>query len=106
MGEIVALNDGPGKPKGAPGGNQHTIANVDNVNKSKRLRGGNDTDYTLCRLARDAPGLLSKIEAGELSVNAAAIKAGIRKKPTAYEIALKAVRKLSQDEWERLKKER
>jgi hypothetical protein len=73
----------------------------DNIRKSS---GGTDTEYTLRRLARDAPEMLAKIEAGELSVNAAAIKAGIRKKPTAYEIALKAVKKLSDDEWTRLKK--
>jgi len=47
--------------------------------------------------------MLAKIESGELSVNAAAIQAGIRKKPTAYEIALKAVGKLSRDEWNKLK---
>lgn len=38
---------------------------------------GNATDYTLRRLARDNPELLDRIEAGELSVNAAAIQAGI-----------------------------
>lgn len=91
--EIVALNDGPGKPKGAPGGNQYTIANVDNVNKSERLRGGNDTEYTLRRLKRDAPEMLEAIKRGELSVNAAAIKAGIRKKPTPEEQCVKAFRK-------------
>ena len=73
---------------------------VDNINTSK---GGTDTKYTLRRLARDAPEMLDRIEAGELSVNAAAIQAGIRKKPTAYEIALKAVSKLSSDEWNKLK---
>jgi hypothetical protein len=67
-------------------------------------RGGNTT-YTLRRLARDAPEMLDKIESGELSVNAAAIKAGIRKKPTAFEIALKASKKLSRDEIQLLIKE-
>jgi hypothetical protein len=37
--------------------------------------------------------MLDKIEAGELSVNAAAIQAGIRKKPTHAEICVKAFRK-------------
>lgn len=45
-------------------------------------------DYTLRRLARDAPEFLDKIESGELSVNAAAIAAGIRKKKTPEELAL------------------
>jgi hypothetical protein len=67
FGDIVPLKDGIGKPKGSRGGNQHTAANVDNVNKSDRLKGGNDTTYTLRRLARDAPELLDKIEAGELT---------------------------------------
>ncbi|MBU6172965.1 MAG: hypothetical protein KGQ60_04140 [Planctomycetes bacterium] len=51
-------------------------------------RGGNTT-YTLRRLARDAPELLDKIEAGELSVNAAAIQAGIRRKPSPLEVCVK-----------------
>ena len=63
---------------------------VDNINTSK---GGTGTDYTLRRLARDCPEMLDKIEAGELSVNAAAIAAGIRKKPTQAEICVKAFRK-------------
>jgi hypothetical protein len=60
---------------------------VDNVNTSK---GGNDTTYTLRRLARDAPEILSKVQSGELSVNQAAIQAGIRKKPTPEEAIVKA----------------
>jgi hypothetical protein len=38
-----------------------------------------DQTYTLRRLARDNPGLLDKVESGELSPNAAAIQAGFRK---------------------------
>ena len=37
---------------------------VDNVNLTK---GGNSTDYTLRRLARDCPEMLDRIESGELS---------------------------------------
>lgn len=55
-------------------------------------RGGN-TDYTLRRLARDCPEMLDRIEAGELSVNAAAIAAGIRKKPTPEELTVANFRK-------------
>ena len=68
----------------------------DNVRPIKR--GGNDTSYTLRRLARDAPEMLEKIEAGELSVNAAAIQAGIRKKPTPEEICVKAFWKCTDKE--------
>lgn len=56
-------------------------------------RGGN-TEYTLRRLARDAPELLDKIETGELTVNQAAIQAGIRKKPTPAEIVVKTFSKV------------
>jgi hypothetical protein len=62
----------------------------DNVRKSS---GGNDTEYTLRRLARDCPEMLDKIESGELSVNAAAVKAGIRKRPSKAEICVSAFRK-------------
>jgi hypothetical protein len=63
----------------------------DNIN---RLKGGTDTTYTLRRLARDKPELLDKIESGELSVNAAAISAGIRRKPTPEEVCVKAFGKV------------
>ena len=53
----------------------------------------NSNGAVLRRLARDCPEMLDKIEAGELSVNAAAIAAGIRKKPTQAEICVKAFRK-------------
>lgn len=94
------------KPLAKHGTNQHSEeeAGVDNVN-SLKVKGGNDTEYTLRRMKRDAPELLEAIKRGELSVNAAAIKAGIRKKPTAYEIALKAAKKLSVDERKSLIKE-
>lgn len=63
---------------------------VDNINS---VKGGTDTEYTLRRLKRDAPELLVQIESGELSVNAAAIKAGFRKKPNPEEVCIKAFRK-------------
>jgi hypothetical protein len=59
-------------------------------NNITRLNRGTDTTYTLRRLARDAPEILSKVQSGELSVNQAAIAAGIRKKPTPEETTLKA----------------
>lgn len=66
--------------------------NVDNVNI--KTKGGNDTDYTLRRLARDNPELLDAIERGELSVNSAAIKAGIRKKQTPDQICVREFAKV------------
>jgi hypothetical protein len=79
-------------PRNPSGLNQHKKEDrsVDNINRPK---GGTDTTYTLRRLARDAPELLDKIEAGEMNVNQAAIAAGIRKKPSNAEKAVAAFRK-------------
>ena len=68
--------------------NQH--GGVDNINST--MKGGTGTTYTLRRLARDAPELLDRIEAGELTVNQAAIEAGIRKKLSNAEKAVRAFR--------------
>ena len=51
---------------------------VDNINSV--CMGGTSADYTLRRLARDAPEMLDRVESGELTVNQAAIEAGIRKR--------------------------
>jgi len=48
----------------------------DNVTISR----GNTLSYTLDRLSRNHPELYQRVIAGELSSNAAAIKAGFRKK--------------------------
>jgi bifunctional DNA-binding transcriptional regulator/antitoxin component of YhaV-PrlF toxin-antitoxin module len=53
----------------------------------------NSNGAVLRRLARDCPEMLDKIEAGEMSVNQAAIAAGIRKKPTPEEVCIKAFKK-------------
>lgn len=81
-------------PLAKHGVNQHCKTQVggDNVTSSKR---GNHTEYALRRLARDCPEMLDKIEAGELSVNAAAIQAGIRKKLTQEDICLRSFKKCS-----------
>jgi hypothetical protein len=55
--------------------------------------GGNSNEHVIRRLARDCPEMLDKIESGELSVNAAAVKAGIRKKPSKAEVCVSAFRK-------------
>jgi len=80
------------KPLAVHGVNQHTLVDAIAEAKSNPLasHGGHGTakssgttvDYTLRRLARDNPAMLDAIKDGTLSVNAAAIKAGIRKKPT------------------------
>ena len=54
----------------------------------------NSNDATLRRLARDGHDeLLDQIEAGEISVNKAAIQVGYRKKPSPEELAVKHFRK-------------
>lgn len=40
---------------------------------------GNSTSYALRRLSKDAPELLERVRAGELSPNAAMVRAGLRK---------------------------
>jgi hypothetical protein len=74
------------------GTNQHTDEQGGGNIVTSSIR-GNDTNYTLRRLARDFPEMLQRIQDGELSVNAAAIECGIRKKPTQAQICVKAFRK-------------
>ena len=52
------------------------VDNVNEVNTSK----GNSRAYTVSRLQRQRPDLFAQVAAGELSANAAAIKAGFRKR--------------------------
>lgn len=75
-------------PLAKHGTNQHAIEKAGvGISKSSV---GNTNEYLQRRLKRDAPELLDKIETGELSVNAAAIQAGIRKKPTPEDVCVKA----------------
>lgn len=50
--------------------------------------------YDLSRLQREAPELFAKVAAGEMSANAAAIKAGFRKRKSPLEKAVAAVDEL------------
>jgi hypothetical protein len=64
---------------------------------------GTSASYLAARLARDHPDLskrttLPKLHKDHLSIHAAAVEAGITRKPTALENALKAFRKLSAEE--------
>lgn len=62
----------------------------DNVTEVEPQKTGNSKDYTCERLMEQAPELFEEVKAGRMSANAAAIKAGIRKKPQASEQCLKA----------------
>ena len=54
----------------------------------------NANENILRRLARDHNDIFEKVKSGELTVNAAAIQAGIRKKPTSAEIVVKTFAKV------------
>ena len=62
---------------------------------SSKLDRGTTTENILRRLARDHTQLFEAAKRGELSVNAAAIQAGIRKKPTQEDICLRSFKKCS-----------
>jgi len=97
--DIDQLRKG-GNPTGR---NQHSKdkGTVDDVNSSSAGRPtGNSKAYVVRRLLKHGRrDLVDRIEAGEISANAAAIQAGIRKKPTPLEISLKQLPKLTDDEW-------
>ena len=74
-------------------GNQGHRADICNNIIEVNAVTGTSRAYTCERLMRDAPELFAEVVAGRLSANAAAIAAGIRKKPSQAEIAVKAFRK-------------
>ena len=80
-------------PRGRPKRNDKG----DNVTFSRR---GNSPTYLLKRLKRDRPDLADKVISGELSAHAAAVEAGFRKKPTPFEIVLKLLPKITDNEWQ------
>lgn len=59
---------------------------------------GTSRAYTLSRLKKQTPELFQQVVDGELSANAAAIKAGFRKKLTAFEQIQKLISKISASE--------
>jgi hypothetical protein len=75
LGEMPAI--------GAQGGDRKSNSDdqVDNINLKEQTKGGTDPAYILARLKRDRPDLAEQVVSGKLSANAAAIKAGFRKKP-------------------------
>jgi hypothetical protein len=62
---------------------QHGMRNdLEHLSNRKKLQGGGTgVEYTSRRLARDHESIFAKVKSGELTVNQAAIAAGIRKKP-------------------------
>lgn len=70
------------------------VANSNPTPPPARARGGTGREYTIRRLRRDAPELAERVLRGELSANAAAIAAGIRRRPTRLDAALLAWQRL------------
>jgi len=64
------------------GKNKYNSDEVDNVNF---IKGGNAQEYKIRRLKRDAPALADKVIKGEMSANAAFIKAGLGRKKITIE---------------------
>jgi hypothetical protein len=67
---------------------------VDNINEVRTSK-GTSRAYTVSRLQREAPDLFAKVAAGEMSANAAAIKAGFRKIKVSLDQLRAAWRKAS-----------
>jgi hypothetical protein len=65
-------------------GQGHRSDIVDNVNEVQGRSTGNSLRYTLARLKRERSDLFARVRSKELSANAAAIKAGFRKKPVRH----------------------
>lgn len=77
------LKPGP-KPKPDPDCENKSFDNSKGTNAST----GTSRAYTVSRLKRESPELFAQVVAGELSANAAAIKAGFRKVKTPMEQVL------------------
>jgi hypothetical protein len=72
---------------------------VDNVNPVSGSKGGNQADYLLSRLKRDAPDIAEGYFKGEYpSVRQAALAAGIVKQQSPFEKAVKAMKKLDNEQ--------
>ena len=83
----------------------------DQKSEDARINRSNTTNdrglaYTVDRLERERKDLFDQVCAGKLSANAAAIKAGFRKKPTPFEIVLKLLPKLTDAEWQQVMRAR
>lgn len=78
------------------GNNQHR--KISDATQSSRAKSNGISDRTqrkLDRLAKDRPDLLAKVNAGDVSVNKAAIEAGIVHVPTRLEKAIRLIEKFT-----------
>lgn len=92
------LKKGPGGNNNPQGANQHVRPQKEvtlDIVQGEHAPSGNSSGAGRRRLAKHRPDLSARVRAGELSVNAAMIEAGFRKKPTNLEVALRAYFKLT-----------
>jgi hypothetical protein len=76
--EVLAMWEKAMQIKPGPKKHDNSFDTVKGTNAST----GNSRAYTVSRLQRESPDLFAKVAAGEMSANAAAIKAGFRKRKT------------------------
>lgn len=76
---------------------------VDNINEVEGRSTGTSRRYILSRLKREDPKLFKQVVDGKLSANAAAIKAGFRRKLTPFEQIQKLILKLTDKERRQLR---
>jgi hypothetical protein len=85
--------------KAGPGRGNKTVGNTNGFKASR-----NDRAYILARLDRDWPDLADLVRVKKLTANSAAIKVGIRRKPSALDRILKLVPQLTTAECEQLQR--
>jgi hypothetical protein len=90
---MIASYCNPGR-----GARSDLIEYRDRTKSAEKAEQGHSRTYTLNRLRRDAPELFDAVVAGQLSPNAAAIKAGFRRKTTPLEFLMPNWRKASDEE--------
>lgn len=81
------------KQQGGDRKSQDVRSKANNIKVDTRQQAGTSKAYTLSRLEREAPELFEQVCEGQLSANAAAIKAGIRKKKSPEELVVHNWRK-------------
>ena len=78
-------------------GAKHVHADADII--SIKPKHGTSRGYTLARLKRERPDLYERVVGKELSAHAAALEAGFRKNPTPFQIVMRLLPRLTEEEW-------
>ena len=86
-----------------PGGFNKYLMDRDGVSGYEPSEQGTGLSYTYDRLKRDFPRLYARVVAGTMSANAAAIKAGFRKRSTPLQQIVRLLPKLKKSEKQKLR---